>query len=97
MNIAIEFRIDRLQANGTYNVRNFQNQNHGKHGIVIQVTGWLGFEWIPLESNGQQPFTAALINGTLSPQVFLSLPDAFLIFNVLLFQNMCIGSLQMFL
>jgi len=52
MNIAIEFRLDQLQANGTYN-----------------VTGWLGFEWIPLESNGQQPFTAALLNGTLSPQI----------------------------
>jgi len=52
MNIAIEFRLDQLQANGMYN-----------------VTGWLGFEWIPLESNGQQPFTAALLNGTLSPQI----------------------------
>ena len=72
MNIAIEFRIDKLQANGTYNVRNVKSQSHGRH-VGIQVTGWLGFEWIPLESQGQQPFTAALINGTLSPQVLIIL------------------------
>ena len=69
MNIAIEFRIDKLQANGTYNVRNLKRQSD----VTTQVTGWLGFEWIPLESNGQQPFTAALLNGTLSPQVLLFL------------------------
>ena len=72
MNIAIEFRIDQLQANGTYNVRRVEILLHGKR-VSIKVTGWLGFEWIPLESQGQQPFTAALINGTLSPQVLLFL------------------------
>ena len=53
--------------------------------ILIQVTGWLGFEWIPLESNGQQPFTAALLNGTLSPQVLhiICLLNAFLLFSSL--------------
>ena len=72
MNIAIEFRIDQLQANGTYNVRRVKISLHGKR-VSIKVTGWLGFEWIPLESQGQQPFTAALINGTLSPQVLIIL------------------------
>ena len=72
MNIAIEFRIDQLQANGTYNVRGVKISLHGKR-VSIKVTGWLGFEWIPLESQGQQPFTAALINGTLSPQVLIIL------------------------
>ena len=80
MNIAIEFRIDQLQANGTYNVRRVRISLHGKR-VSIKVTGWLGFEWIPLESQGQQPFTAALINGTLSPQVliicFLEAVEAF--------------------
>ena len=34
MNIAIEFRLDRLHANGTYNVRQIQEtQSHGANNI----------------------------------------------------------------
>lgn len=52
MNIAVEFTIDEVTADGQYN-----------------VTGWMGWEWMPIQSDGQRPFVAAMINGTLAPQI----------------------------